>query len=77
MSFMVRASSDPRVDAALTAIEAELKVALATAAGRLHDLLVTEPQDTMPVHSHLAVLHGLMAEIDRNRDRRQRGFPRF
>lgn len=64
-------TTDAAVNNALDLIESDLKEAVVTAIGRLNAVLDGQPTDTRVVHSHLADLHGLAAQIDQNTSRRR------
>jgi hypothetical protein len=65
-------SVDPQVNAQLDLIEAEFKAAVLTAIDRLNDVLAGKPEDTQVIHDHLADLHTIASEIDRNTEKRSR-----
>lgn len=67
--YRPKLSDDHRVNAALDAIEAQMAVALNTAAQQLNDLLLTKPEDPEPVHAQLHRIHRALADIACNHRR--------
>lgn len=63
-------TTDPTVNNDLDLIESDLKDAVTTAIGRLNAVLGSKPSDTRVLHANLADLHGMAAQIDRNKENR-------
>lgn len=67
---MSSTSTSQTVNNALELIERDLQDAAVTAIERIDAVLASKPEDPRPLRLRAAFLHNLVAQIDKNRDRR-------
>lgn len=64
-------STDPTVNEALDWIEEDLRAAVLTATERITAALAAPSADNKVLHAHASDLHRMIANLDRNKERRR------